>query len=492
MFESAEVDHELSKAEFQSIEGELREKLLAAQVMLREQGKQGVLVVVAGVDAAGKSETVQLINTWLDPRRVHTFAFDAPTDEECDRPALWRYWRVLPPRGEVGIFFDSWYSQPIRAFVDGEIDGAEFDRALARATRFERMLTQEGFIVLKLWFHITKKEQRKRLRALEADKATRWRVTAQDWRNFERYSRVVSTAARAVRESSTDFAPWFVVPGKDERYRAAMVGQVLLDALVNDDVTAAPTETALRPVAPLSERNVLRALDLEQRLEPDEYARELEHWQGRVVKAMRRTRFRDRTLLVVFEGVDAAGKGGAIRRVTAPLDPRRFDVVATAAPNDEERARPYLWRFWRHLPRRGKVVVFDRSWYGRVLVERVEGYCTTADWMRAYSEINDFEEQLVEHGAIVVKLWLQIDLDEQLRRFEARKAEPHKRHKIGPEDWRNREKWPRYEQAVTDMIDRTSTEIAPWTLIEAQDKAFARVKVLRVIAERLEAALGSR
>lgn len=489
MFESAEVDHQISKDEYNRMEEELREQLLAAQLALREQGKQAVLVVIAGVDAAGKGETVQLINTWLDPRRVHTFAFGDPSDEERDRPPLWRYWRVLPPKGEVGIFFDSWYNAPLQQYVAGEIDAAEFDRAIDRANRFERMLANEGFVLLKLWFHITKKEQRKRFRELEADKLTRWRVTKQDWRNFEAYDAIIAAAARAVRESSTDVAPWIVVPGKDERYRGITVGRALLDALCNEDVADGPSDTSVHPVAAIDGNSVLAALDATLALDEDTYDRELEHWQGRLAKLVRRAKFAGRSLVVVFEGVDAAGKGGAIRRVTAPIDPRLYQVVAIAAPSDEERARPYLWRFWRHLPRLGKIVVFDRSWYGRVLVERVEGFCTTSDWMRAYSEINDFEEQLVERGAIIVKLWLHITQEEQLRRFEERQQEARKRHKIGPDDWRNREKWPRYEQAVTDMIDRTSTEFAPWDLIEANDKNFARVKVLRTICERLAAAL---
>jgi len=489
MFESAEVDHHISKDEYETAEAELREQLLAAQLELRARGKQTVLVVIAGVDAAGKGETIQLINTWLDPRRVHTFAFDAPTDEERERPHLWRYWRVLPPRGEVGIYFDTWYDAPLDAFTRGEIDAAAFDREVERASRFERMLANEDVVVLKLWFHITKKQQRKRLGELEKHKLTRWRVTARDWKNLGRYDRIVAAAARAIRESSTDFAPWVVVPGKDERYRGLMVGRALLDALRNDDVAPAPAETNLHPVVALDRNNPLRALDLGRTIAEDDYDRELEHWQGHFAKTLRRAKFRSRSLVVVFEGVDAAGKGGAIRRVTAPLDPRRVGVVPIAAPTEEERARPYMWRFWRHLPRRGELVVFDRSWYGRVLVERVEGYCTTADWMRAYSEINDFEEQLAEHGAIVVKLWLQIDMEEQLRRFEERQSAAHKRHKIGPDDWRNREKWEQYERAVVDMVDRTSTDVAPWDLIEANDKRYTRVAVLRTICERLDAAL---
>ncbi|MBC8067263.1 MAG: polyphosphate:AMP phosphotransferase, partial [Deltaproteobacteria bacterium] len=328
-----------------------------------------------------------------------------------------------------------------------------------------------------------------RLRALEKDKRTRWRVTREDWNRFERYPQMIAAATRALRNSSTEQSPWIIVPGSDPRYRALMVGQALLDALSNDDVGARPSETPLHPVAQLDQHNLLHDLDLSQTLEREDYEREIDALQRRLALGMRRRKFRGRSLVVVFEGMDAAGKGGAIRRTVAELDPRTYHVVPIAAPSDEERARPYLWRFWRHVPRNGRAVVFDRSWYGRVLVERVEGYCSVSDWMRAYSEINDFEEQLVEDGCIVVKLWLQIGLDVQLSRFGDREREAHKQHKIGPDDWRNREKWPQYEAAIVDMIDRTSTEIAPWTLVAANDKLHARVKVLRTICERLDAAL---
>ncbi len=197
-------------------------------------------------------------------------------------------------------------------------------------------------------------------------------------------------------------------------------------------------------------------------------------------------------MVLVFEGNDAAGKGGSVRRIIQALDARSYRVIPVAAPTEEERDQPYLWRFWRNLPRKGRFAIFDRSWYGRVLVERVEGFCSQADWMRAYGEINDFEEQMVRHRTVVVKLWLSISKDEQLKRFEEREKIGFKRFKITDEDWRNREKWDEYEMAVCDMIDRTSSEIAPWTLVEANDKYFARVKVLETLCERIEVALGEK
>jgi polyphosphate:AMP phosphotransferase len=354
--------------------------------------------------------------------------------------------------------------------------------------RFERMLSDEGYVLLKLWFHLSRAQQRKRLRALEADDETKWRVTDSDWDHYENHAGIADAAARAMRFTSHENAPWIVVPGMQARYRSLLTGRALLDAMVNEPTSSAP-EPAVHPLPALDGRSVLHTLDLGQTLDKKAYDHELEEWQGELARLIRHKRFRKHSAVVVFEGMDAAGKGGAIRRVVEGVDPRNYRIVPIAAPTDEEKAHPYLWRFWRHIPRRGKLLVFDRSWYGRVLVERVEGYCSTADWLRAYGEINDFEEQLDRHGTIVIKLWLHIDADVQLARFRDRESEPVKQWKIGPDDWRNRGKWPAYEQAIGDMVDRTSTEIAPWTLVEANDKNFARVKVLRTICERIRDAI---
>jgi len=485
MFESAEIHHHIDKDEYERREQELRERLLAAQMDLRELGKEAVLIVIAGVDAGGKGETVQQLQGWLDPRHIRTRAFGPANDEERERPPFWRYWRELPMRGQIGVFFDSWYRAPLEARAFGGMKGAHFDREIDAIRRFEQMLANENVVLLKLWFHLSKQDQHTRLRALEKDKRTRWRVTPQDWEHHERYDELTEVASRCLRVTSTDDAPWIVVPGKNERYRALVVGQALLDALQNDGVGAPSGDTAVHPVAPLDDQHVLTGLATPRSVTRKKYEDELLHWQGELAQHVRSKKFVKRSLITVFEGVDAAGKGGAIRRLTAALDPRAYDVIPIAAPTDEEKAHPYMWRFWRHLPPRGKVLVFDRSWYGRVLVERVEGYCTARDWLRAYGEINDFEEQLHGHGAIVVKMWLHIDAEEQLRRFEARELEAHKRWKIGPDDWRNRDKWHDYELAVHDMVDRTSTEFAPWALVSANHKYAARIEVLKTVCQRV-------
>ncbi|APR06141.1 polyphosphate:AMP phosphotransferase [Thauera chlorobenzoica] len=493
MFESAELGHCTTKEDYDAAVPGLRAELLDAQFDLLELGQFAVVVLINGVDGAGKSETVNLLNEWMDPRHIQSWAFDAPTAEEAERPFMWRFWRALPPRGKIGVLFNNWYAQPIRERVERSCKKAELDQRLDEIRRFETMLAHEGVLLIKFWFHLSKAAQKKRLRELEKDERTRWRVTARDWRFYARYDRYREVAGHVLRTTSTGEAPWLIVDGSDPSYRALFAGRTLLAALRRRLDAASQHWMARLSVAPLPPRidrvNVLDTL-VRQDMKRKEYDELLEPLQGRLALLSCSAAFRRRALVLVFEGMDAAGKGGAIRRVVGALDARQYRIVPIAAPTEEERAQPYLWRFWRHLPPRGKVVVFDRSWYGRVLVERIEGFCSEADWMRAYAEINDFEDQLVAAGAVVVKFWLAVGRDEQLVRFQEREAQPHKRFKISEEDWRNRDKWDDYSRAVCDMVDRTSTEYAPWTLVEADDKHFARIKVLRTICERLEAALG--
>ena len=491
MFESAELGHEISKEVYEAEVPKLREALLDAQYDIKEAGDFPVLVIIAGVETAGKSETVQTLNEWMDPRFIHTHGFLLPSGEEAERPPMYRFWRALPPKGSIGIFFGSWYSLPMVSRVMGRTDDDGLRRSIAEIRHLERMLHNEGVLILKFWLHVTEREQKKRLRRLEKDPDTRWRVTKAHELLAEHYDETVAVAETVIRDTSTGEAPWIVVDGFDHRHRTLTVGKILLEAMRSrldrpgkvELVTAAPV------IAQTDNVKLLRDLDLSQALTKDEYRSELEKYQQRFGRAVRSKKFRKRSLILAFEGSDAAGKGGAIRRVTGALDARLYRIVPVAAPSEEERAQPYLWRFWRHAPEHRGIVIFDRTWYGRVLVERVEGFCSEADWVRAYDEINEFEEQLADNGAVICKFWLQISKDEQLRRFQEREQTGFKRFKITPEDWRNREKWEAYEQAVADVVDRTSTRQARWTLVEANDKYFARVKVLRTICQALDDAL---
>lgn len=492
MFESAELGHKVDKATYDAEVPKLREALLDAQFDLALQAKFPVIILIGGVDGAGKGETVNLLNEWMDPRHIQAHAMGEPSDEECERPPMWRFWRALPPKGKIGIFFGSWYTDPIIQRVMGKIKGAQLIQNIGEINRFEKMLTDEGALILKFWFHLSKEAQKKRLKLLEKDSKTRWRVTDTDWERFKIYDKFRKVSEYALRETSTGESPWIVVEGADARYRNMTVGKILLEAMRKRlDSPAKPPQPNVAPLqAAIDHLDVLDTLNMSQKLSKKVFEEELEKYQGRLNLLTRDPKFRKLSVIAIFEGSDAGGKGGAIRRITGALDARYYRIIPVAAPTEEERAQPYMWRFWRHIPRTGRVTIFDRSWYGRVLVERVEKYCSEADWMRAYSEINDFEEQLAANNTILVKFWLAITNEEQLRRFKEREQIGFKRFKITEEDWRNREKWDDYERAVCDMVDRTSTEIAPWTLVEANDKNFARIKILKTICQRIEAAMG--
>jgi AMP-polyphosphate phosphotransferase len=492
MFESAELGHKMSKAAYKKEVPILREALQDAQLELSQAARFSVIILISGVDGGGKGETVNILNEWMDPRYIRTHALDTPTDEERERPVMWRYWQVLPPRGKIGILFRSWYSTPINDYVHGISDDSRLAQHMDRITRFEKMLVDEGALLLKFWLHLSKEEQHIRLKDLEKDPKTRWRVTKRDWKNFKIYDRFRSSAEHVLRQSSTSEAPWTIIEGADPRYRYVAVGKAILEAVrgrLNAKQTHFSSKGILSNIPTIDKMSVLGKLDLSLKLSKNKYKNELEKYQGKLNLLTRHEDFRKLSVVAVFEGWDAAGKGGTIRRVTGALDARQYHIIQIAAPTEEERVQPYLWRFWRHVPRRGRFAIFDRSWYGRVMVERVEGFCSPPDWMRAYSEINDFEEQLVQSRIVVLKFWLHISKDEQLRRFEERKKTGFKRFKITDEDWRNRDKWDKYETAVCDMIDRTSTEIAPWTLVEANDKNYARVKVLKTICRAVENSL---
>jgi polyphosphate:AMP phosphotransferase len=492
MFESAELGHRIPKEAYDGEIPALREALLDAQYDLVAAKKFPVIILIAGVDGAGKSAVVSTLNEWMDPRHIQTHGFDEPTDEERQRPFMWRYWRALPPKGKIGVFDGSWYSWPILQCGNGKTGKERLDQDMQLVRRFEQMLIDEGALVLKFWMHLSKDVQKKRLKKLEGDPKTAWRVTERDWKHFKRYDEFREVSERALRLTSSADAPWIVVEATDPRYQKLTVGKVLLERLRVrlDHPEPKPAVVKAPPVIrPIDEVNILRALDLTKKLERVDYDRQLEELQGQLALLTRHKDFREHSVVLVFEGADAAGKGGGIRRITQAIDARMSRIVPIAAPTEEERAQPYLWRFWRHLPGRGHFAIFDRSWYGRVLVERVEGFCAEADWMRAYGEINDFEAQIAKSRFILGKFWLAISKEEQLRRFEERQATPFKRFKITEEDWRNREKWDAYEQAVCDMIERTSTEIAPWTLVESEDKLYGRIKILKTLCERIESAL---
>ncbi len=487
MFETAEVGASLDKARFKKLAESLRSDLIEAQHALRDSNFS-LVIIVGGVEGSGKTEFANLLLSWMDAHYVETHALGKPTDEERERPRAWRFWRLLPPRGRTALLLTSWYTQWIVERAFKKIDGAEFDQSLDRIIELERMLTQENTLVVKLWFHISKKEQARRFKALEKDPDTRWRVRPVDWRFHKKYDHFRKVCEHALMKTSTAEAPWQIVEATDRRYRNATAARLILEAVKKrlDDKSSDELAKQRKPDRPKPKAgNIIRKLDLSLKLSEGKFDKELEKLQGRMGRLAMKLRQNRRSLILAFEGSDAAGKGGTIRRITEGLDARLYRVDSVGAPTDEEKAHPYLWRFWRVLPGQGRVTLYDRSWYGRVLVERVEGFAASAEWKRAFNEINAFEQQLTASGIIVLKFWLAISPEEQLRRFKARQKIAYKQYKITEEDWRNREKWDAYQAAACEMIERTSTDQAPWVLVESEDKRWARIKVLRAVVDRL-------
>ncbi len=484
MFEVAELKSKIAKGDYDGEIAQLRNELLEMQERLESSGTS-VVILIAGVDGSGKGDVLNKLNEWLDPRFMRTHAFGMPSDEESERPHHWRYWMTLPPKGRIGIYAVGWYGPPMANRIREKLDNAQLDAELVHINKLERELTDDGALIIKCWLHLSKKQQKHLLEKLEENPETRWRVTETDKKHLKLYKKFIGIAERVLRETSTGEAPWLIINGYDPHYRRLTIARHLIER-VNARLKAVqdgePRQTNPQPFVGTG-ANLLDSLDLDQKLEKPVYQEQLALHQGRINQLTRMARQKKRSTILVFEGWDAAGKGGVIRRITQAMDARLYRVIPIAAPTDEEKSHHYLWRFWRHLPRDGNVTIYDRSWYGRVLVERVENFARPDEWMRAYSEINDFEEELTDHGIILLKFWMHISQDEQLRRFKLREKTSYKRYKITEEDYRNRDRWDQYEAAVNEMITRTSTEFAPWRLVEANDKNFARVRVLRSLCE---------
>ena len=492
MFESAEIGAKVPKPDYEAALPQLRADLINAQFDLKKADFP-VLMMVAGDDRVGCNEVLNSLHEWMDARELQTSVFGEMSEEEERQPRFWRLWRALPGRGQLGIFAGSWATDLIGWRLRKQIDDAEFDRLCGHSQGLEKQLVADGALVLKFWIHLPKKELERRVKKADKRRGRRsWQIEDADRRILEHYDDALPWLHRFLRLTDWSEAPWTLVEGSDDRHRNLLVARTLLERLGKHLAARAgapaPPKQAERPASPPRSPGggILDRVDLDRTLPYDEYREQLAKRQGQLHRRADRARAKGITSVLVFEGWDAAGKGGVIRRITSALDAGEYHLVPIAAPTDEEKAHHYLWRFWRRLPRAGEVVIFDRSWYGRVLVERVEGFAPEADWRRAYEEINDFEENLVERGFVLQKFWMHIDREEQQRRFAEREQTTYKKYKITGEDYRNRDRWDAYVSAVDDMIVHTSTDLAPWHLVPANDKRFARVAVIEAICDALK------
>ena len=466
------------------------EKLSQQQMKLKEK-RLPVLVLIEGWGAAGKGSAIGQIIKNIDPRFFKVFSMPStPTEEERRRPFLYRFFEKIPEAGKFTFLDSGWMDQIMKERLDGKLDDKAYAQRVDSVKRFERGLTDNGYLVLKFFFHISKKEQESRIEALLSEKDTAWRVSEGDlWQN-RHYDKCLEAFDRYLDDTNTPSAPWYIVDSKSKKFAELQVMETLcmgIETALHNESLAVPL---LQNAFPLIKMPKLRDVPLEGKtLDEEEYKKELKELQQKLGQLHNRLYRKRVPVIIAYEGWDAAGKGGNIKRLTGALDPRGFEVHPIASPEPHEKARHYLWRFWTRLPKDGHIAIFDRTWYGRVMVERLEGFCSENDWQRAYYEMNEFEQELYNWGAVILKFWVQIDKDTQLARFTERQNTPSKQWKITDEDWRNREKWDLYEQAVDEMLQKTSTTYAPWHILESVDKKYARIKALHIVIDALEKVL---
>jgi len=514
MLEKVDLTKKLSKEEYKEKMPQLEARLGRLQRECKALGIP-IMIVFEGFGASGKGLQIGRLIQSMDPRGFEVHPIKNETEEERMHPFMWRFWTKTPAKGRIAIYDGSWYRRVLIDRFEKRTKNKELADVFHSINSFEEQLAEDGTLIIKLLLDIDKKEQKKRFDKLEKNKETAWRVTQGDKERNVHYDEYAAMMEDMLFKTDTDYAPWTIIESMDKRFATLKIYTTVIKAMADqieklqkekeekeakklaDSESAAGGETdAVAEIAKEADEemkdlqvSILSKADMSLHYTREEYKEKLDKLQKKMEKLHGELYRRRIPVVLGFEGWDAGGKGGAIKRLTERMDARGYVVNPTASPNDIEKAHHYLWRFWRAMPKDGHVAIFDRTWYGRVMVERIEGFCTTEEWKRAYKEINDMEKDLYDAGAIVIKFWMHIDKDEQERRFRERQENPEKQWKITDEDWRNREKWDQYEDAVNEMLMRTSTDYAPWVVVEGNDKYYARVKVLRTVVEAIEARL---
>ncbi len=466
----------------------VREKLAGQQMQVKDM-KLPVLVLVEGWGTSGKGSCIGKIIKDIDPRFFKVASMEEPSVEEQRKPFLYRHFVKIPEAGKFQFLDSGWMDELMKEKLNHNMDAAEYANRVESVKRFERQLTDNGYLVMKFFLHISKKEQKKRIQNLMQNKDAKWRINQNDlWQN-KHYEKCMDAYDSYLTDTNLPSAPWYIIDAKSRKWTELQILEILtrgIDIALNNHSLAVPLLQNVFPLVPMPK---LSEIPLDKKVEEELYKPELKRLQHRLGELHNRLYRKKVPVIIAYEGWDAAGKGGNIKRLTEALDPRGYEVHPIASPEPHEKARHYLWRFWNRMPKTGHIAIFDRTWYGRVMVERLEGFCSENDWMRAYNEMNEFEKELHDWGAVIIKFWVQIDKDTQLQRFTERQNTPEKQWKITDEDWRNREKWDQYEEAINEMIQKTSTEYAPWYILESVDKKYARIKALQIVVEQLEKAL---
>ncbi|MEE0375677.1 MAG: polyphosphate:AMP phosphotransferase [Lachnospiraceae bacterium] len=488
MLEKIDLSKTMDKKEYKKRMEVLEPKLARLQRELKSCNVP-VMIVFEGFGGAGKGTQINHLIEPMDPRGFTVYSTQAETQEEQYHPFLWRFWNKTPEKGRIAIFDRSWYGKLLVERYEKKTHKKDIPGVLEDIENFEKQLTDDGTLLIKFFLAISEKEQGKRFDKLLSKEETSWRVSKADKDRNKHYEEYARMADEMLTRTDTEYAPWTIIEAHDERYAAVKILTTVVEAFeerYEKEQITQPRQIDGKFGQNDLKESVLKKVDLSKRLDRETYEKKLEELQKKLTLLHSEIYAKRIPVVLAFEGWDAGGKGGAIKRLTRALDPRGYTVNPTSSPNDIERAHHYLWRFWTKMPKDGHIAIFDRTWYGRVMVERIEGFCTTQEWQRAFKEMNQMEQQLVNHGAIVIKFWMHIDKEEQERRFKERQENPDKQWKITDEDWRNREKWELYEQAVDEMMVRTSTVNAPWVIVEGNDKLYARIKVLETVVDALE------
>ena len=484
--ETKEAKKEREAAALKAETKALREHLIARQQTVRDS-KLPIIVLVEGWSAAGKGSLINELISEIDPRNYNVVSPVITPEAESRYPFLYPYAKAIPENGKIMFYDSGWMEDVVRKYLRREITKEQYKQRVRAVNEFERQLRDGGYLLLKLFVDIDRDEQRKRMENLRNNYETEWRVTQDDLWQQREYDNF-REAYDAFMEKTGKLLPWHKLDGSRKKVAARDALKLLVEQIDAALEAGRYVGKPFKEKFPLLDMPKLADVDLSPEIPEDEYKAELKKLQKRLGELHNVIYRKKIPVILCYEGWDAAGKGGNIRRIARPLDPRGFDVIPIASPEPHELARQYLWRFWTRLPRSGHVCIFDRTWYGRVMVERLEGFCSEDDWKRAFNEINEFERQLTDWGAVVLKFWIHIDQDTQLQRFNDRQNTPEKQWKLTEEDWRNREKWPLYEEAVDEMLEKTSTKNAPWFIIESNDKKYARIKTLKIVIAALEKA----
>ncbi|MCR5216273.1 MAG: polyphosphate:AMP phosphotransferase [Lachnospiraceae bacterium] len=464
---------------------------LANRQQVIKNAKLPVVVLIEGYSAAGKGSAIGSIIHYMDPRFFKVYNMDVVSEDEARKPFLYRYAQKLPKQGQIAIFDGGWMDATVHGYVSGALTKKEYEKQVTSIRQFERQLVDNGYLLVKFFLEIDEEEQKKRLGGLADRKNTKYRVSDYDMEQNKHFKEYRKAFREFIKATDTGICPWNCIRADHRDLVEKKVASTItagIDAMASHPHVAELQENPF----PMVEFHGLSSYDLTDKvLSDEEYRKELKECQKKLAKLHNKIYRKKIPVIIAYEGWDAAGKGGNIKRIAQALDPRGYEVFPIASPSTEEKARHYLWRFWTRLPRSGHIAIFDRTWYGRVMVERLEGFCSENDWKRAYNEMNEFERDLTDWGAIVIKFWVQIDKDTQLARFTDRQNTPEKQWKITEEDWRNREKWDLYEGAVNEMIEKTNTTFAPWHILESNDKKYARIKAMKIVIQAIEERLAN-